>query len=138
MNSGERLHLVVGIVHSFTDKILLIERANPEVLSDGSILSVTFPSGGVEPGEQPEDAVVREVYEETGYRVRPVKKLYSGPHAIAPVDVSYFVCHEEVGYDNEFVLPPEIKRVFRVARTALQETVKTQINPTILKYFDLE
>lgn len=30
-----------------------------------------LPAGGIEPGESPAEAVVREVYEETGLRVRP-------------------------------------------------------------------
>lgn len=30
----------------------------------------TLPGGGMQPGERPEQTVVREVYEETGYRIR--------------------------------------------------------------------
>ena len=38
-----------------------------------------FPCGTVEPGESPEDAVLREVREETGYQdARIVKKLFTG------------------------------------------------------------
>lgn len=35
----------------------------------GRHASWTLPGGGIEPGEAPEDAAVREVYEETGYHV---------------------------------------------------------------------
>ena len=34
---------------------------------DGRHSGWTLPGGGIDPGEAPEDAVVREVYEETGY-----------------------------------------------------------------------
>ena len=34
------------------------------------MLGWTFPGGGLEPGEDPRDAVVREVYEETGLEAR--------------------------------------------------------------------
>jgi 8-oxo-dGTP pyrophosphatase MutT (NUDIX family) len=35
----------------------------------------TLPGGGLEPGEEPEDAAVREVEEETGYAVRLGERL---------------------------------------------------------------
>ena len=53
------------------------------VLRDGKMLASRaalgdiwmIPGGGVERGETPEDAVVREVQEETGYIVRPVRQF---------------------------------------------------------------
>jgi 8-oxo-dGTP diphosphatase len=35
-----------------------------------------FPSGGIEEGETPEEACIREVKEETGYEVRILSKMY--------------------------------------------------------------
>ncbi|MEO6511647.1 MAG: NUDIX hydrolase [Nocardioides sp.] len=37
--------------------------------NEGDRVGWTLPGGGLEPGEQPEDCVVREVLEETGYDV---------------------------------------------------------------------
>ena len=37
---------------------------------DGSRHGWTLPGGGIDPGEHPEDAAVREVFEETGYDAR--------------------------------------------------------------------
>ena len=37
--------------------------------NEGGRIGWTLPGGGLEPGEQPEDCVVREVHEETGYDV---------------------------------------------------------------------
>ena len=53
------------------------------VLRDGKMLASyaaaadvwMIPGGGVENGETPEEAVVREVQEETGYVVRPVRQF---------------------------------------------------------------
>jgi len=50
------------------DKILLIHWDKPRGSYD-------FPKGGVDPGETSEEACVREVYEETGYKTRIISPL---------------------------------------------------------------
>ncbi|ASW54922.1 NUDIX domain-containing protein [Plantactinospora sp. KBS50] len=51
-----------GVVHDADGRVLLVRR------SDNGRWSL--PAGVIDPGEQPADAVLREVYEETGVRVR--------------------------------------------------------------------
>ena len=71
------------------------------VLRDGKMLAShaavgdvwMIPGGGVEPGETPEEAVVREVQEETGYVVRPVRQYLT---------VSEY--YEEVCYVSHYFL----------------------------------
>lgn len=46
----------------------------------------TLPGGGMEVGESPEDTVVREVAEETGYVARPADLLGVDNHYIAPAE----------------------------------------------------
>lgn len=58
----------IGIVFSKDKKkVLIIKRCDVPIW--------VFPGGGVEAGESPEVAVVREVKEETGLNVRIVKKI---------------------------------------------------------------
>jgi 8-oxo-dGTP diphosphatase len=45
----------------------------------------TMPGGGIEPGEDPSDAVVREVFEESGYRV-DVAELLGIDNLVIPGD----------------------------------------------------
>lgn len=60
--------LAVGAVVLRGDgAVLLVRRAHPPLAG-----SWTLPGGKVEPGESLEDAVVRELREETGLAVRPV------------------------------------------------------------------
>ena len=55
----------------------------------------TFPGGGAEEGESEQECVVREVYEEFGLIVTPVKKVYSYESEIS---VEYFyLCNWEGG-----------------------------------------
>jgi 8-oxo-dGTP diphosphatase len=54
-----------AIVKSDTGKLLLHQR------SDNGLWSL--PGGAIDPGEEPAEAVIREVWEETGLRVEPVR-----------------------------------------------------------------
>ena len=62
------------------------QRARAIIISGENIITMyrefddksfyTFPGGGVEDNETLEECVVREVYEEFGIKVKPIKKLY--------------------------------------------------------------
>jgi 8-oxo-dGTP pyrophosphatase MutT (NUDIX family) len=67
---------VTGIVFDERDRILLVRQ------SAGG--SWSAPGGSVDPNETPADAVVREVWEETGLYVDPVRLLgvYGGPACV--------------------------------------------------------
>ena len=62
-----------GIIFDDQGRILLVRQTPSGVW--------TAPGGAIDPGEQPADAVVREVWEETGLYVAPVRILgvYGGP-----------------------------------------------------------
>jgi 8-oxo-dGTP pyrophosphatase MutT (NUDIX family) len=67
---GHDLLLLPGVAAVIPDgegRILLQEKSSREGWS--------LPAGGIEPGETPEQAIVREVLEETGLRVRAAKIL---------------------------------------------------------------
>jgi 8-oxo-dGTP pyrophosphatase MutT (NUDIX family) len=62
-------------------------------------LSLEFPGGVFEPGENPEEAAVRELYEETGYKPGKIVKLgESSPNpAIMSNKVHFFLAEELEG-----------------------------------------
>jgi mutator protein MutT len=66
--------VAAAIVRDEGGRILLQRR------SDNGMWSL--PGGAIDPGEAPAQAVVREVYEETGLRVRPLSLagVYGGPN----------------------------------------------------------
>jgi 8-oxo-dGTP pyrophosphatase MutT (NUDIX family) len=67
---GNRLLLlpaVAAVIHDRAGKLLLQEKASGEGWS--------LPAGAIEPGETPQQAIVREVREETGLAVSPTNIL---------------------------------------------------------------
>ena len=63
----------IEIIRNAEGKILLQKRADPDVpTADGKW---ELPGGKINPGETPEDAIVRECREETGYTVALTRKI---------------------------------------------------------------
>jgi 8-oxo-dGTP pyrophosphatase MutT (NUDIX family) len=62
-------------------------------------LSLEFPGGVFEPGENPEEAAVRELYEETGYKPGKIVKLgeFSPNPAIMSNKVHFFLAEDLKG-----------------------------------------
>lgn len=59
---------------------ILLSHLSPDATPNAS--GWTLPGGGIDPGEQPEDTVIREVFEETGFHI--------GIDALMGVHAAYF------------------------------------------------
>ncbi|WP_019587803.1 Nudix hydrolase [Deinococcus apachensis] len=76
MQYDETFHIPVPlrsagvVILNDRDEVLLVREGKP-----GSAGLWHIPAGAVEEGEHPQDAAVREAYEETGLTVRPVRLL---------------------------------------------------------------
>lgn len=84
------------------NKILLSHELNTGVYMS--------PGGGIESGESLEECCIRELREETGYEVKPVKRfLKINEHSFETLYVSnYFIC-EIVGKSNQSLTKIEIE-----------------------------
>jgi len=62
-------------------------------------ISLEFPGGVFEPGENPEEAAARELFEETGYRPQKIKKLgqFNPNPAIMSNTVHFFLAEDLKG-----------------------------------------
>ncbi|WP_309122617.1 NUDIX hydrolase [Paenibacillus sp.] len=69
------------------NRLLMVLQGKPEEEKRWSV-----PSGGIEPGETLEQCCMREVFEETGYRCKVVKKINekAGSHGAVEYHVTYF------------------------------------------------
>ena len=100
------------------DTAILVEQFRSAI--GGWVLEI--PAGKVEPGEDPEKCIVRELEEEIGYRPRRVEKLVS---VYTTPGYSNEVLHIFVAKDLEFVgAHPERYEVLRPRKMKLREVLE--------------
>jgi 8-oxo-dGTP diphosphatase len=78
--------IVIGVVVN-GEKVLIVRRKQKE-----GDLFWQFPGGAVEDGETDEQAVIRELREETGVRCKIIKCIGSRIHPSTHREMSYWVC----------------------------------------------
>jgi mutator protein MutT len=102
-----RVHGVAVAVRRKDGKWLMVRRSR----NVGSPLKVCFPGGTVEAGESQEQAVVREMREELGLNVRPVKQVWKHDFPDKPLTLFGWVAEIENGSEIN-VNEEEIAEVF--------------------------
>jgi A/G-specific adenine glycosylase len=98
------------------------------------MLTWSFPSGKLNHSESAEQAVVREVLEETGYYVRAEKVIHHGIHPLSRVFASYIACTLIKGAERKNVLDPAIRTVSWVPLSGLAMYFGTTVNPAVQRY----
>jgi len=113
-------------------RILLLERAK-----DPARGYLDFPGGFVDPGESAENALAREIREETGLAVSDLRYLHSAPNRYEYRDVVYHTCDlvftgvvdsppprlEEGEVSRYLLLRPDEVRVEDIAFPSLREAM---------------
>jgi len=125
--------IALGIVIK-EDKVLIIQRSKEEKGSNNTKLSWVFPGGEIEKGESPEQAVVREVMEETGYEVSPLKIISERKHPQFPVHIYYLACRLRLNKARSSLLNREIKKKKWVEISKLKDYLTTDLDKKVAKY----
>jgi (d)CTP diphosphatase len=102
-----RIHGVAVAVRREDGKWLMVRRSK----NVGSPLKVCFPGGTIEAGESQEDAVVREMIEELGLKVRPVRQVWKHEFPDKPLTLWGWIAEVENGGEL-MVNQNEIAEVF--------------------------
>lgn len=115
---GERIPCVGAIVYDGAGRLLLIRRGRPPQAGSWSL-----PGGRIEAGETPEQAVVREIAEETGLDVVPGHLVgrvdRDGPGGVV-YDIEDYACTSVGGQLRAGDDASDVRFVDRAAMDALE------------------
>lgn len=117
--------------------VAIVRRTKREVGENGSELRWGFPGGKVEPGESMEDAVAREVFEETGFRVLAEKLVSERVHPDFPVRAYYYSCRL-VSDTPDDVTDSGTEEVHWVAPSDLADYFSSELDPNVRDFLASE
>ncbi|WP_031095544.1 NUDIX hydrolase [Streptomyces sp. NRRL S-15] len=112
------------------DRVLMIRRRERE----GKLLWA-FPGGGIEAGESPEQAAVRETAEEVGLEVKAVRTLGDRVHPQTGRHMTYVAC-EVISGDAIVGDEEEIAAVAWVGHGEIADYVPWGLYPKVQEYLD--
>ncbi len=103
-----KLHGVVAAIHRAADNRWLLVRRSATVAAP---LKVCFPGGGVEIGESIEAALIREMREELGVAINPIKHCWTWEAPDRPLKLFGWIAELAVGTVELRPDPAEIAEV---------------------------
>lgn len=126
------MNVVLAIVQN-NKKVLIAQRSKKEKGTDNSLLTWVFPGGEVEKGESNQEAIAREVLEETGLRVTSPILISTRKHPQFFVLIHYFAC--EINNTNKKTKPgKDIKQLKWVNPEKIPSYFTTDFDSKVAKY----
>jgi mutator protein MutT len=126
--------IVLGVVLNKEGKVMIVKRKKKEITLTKKELIWVFPGGKLEKGETREERVVKEVLDETGYKVKPLKLIHLRIHPETLKIIAYFLCElEEENPVQEIKEKEEIEEVRWVNPEELKNYFNTEIDSEVKK-----
>ncbi len=126
---SEKAMVVVGVIVKDRN-VLLVQRQTIESGENHALLHWVFPGGTIEAGETEEDALWREVLEETGCVVETATHIDTRRHPEFPVVISYFLCAAKNDEHYTFKTD-EIRELRWVPIDDIKEYFTSSLNPAV-------
>jgi 8-oxo-dGTP diphosphatase len=127
----------VGVVVNKAGKVLILKRVRTEHGSDQSTLTWVFPGGKLDGSETFEEAVVREVLFETGYKIKVISKISERDHPQLGVHIKYFACEMAELTTKPIQEIHEVETVKWVEPTQLSEYFTTDLDSSVAKFLKI-
>lgn len=130
--------IVIGVIKNKQNKVLIISRLWKETSLDGSTsLTWAFPGGNIDEGETNEEALIREIRNETGFKVKVVDKISERVHPQFSVKIHYYSCEVVPSSMRPIVDVHEIESTKWVSVQDLKDYFTTDLDPGVAKYLGL-
>jgi mutator protein MutT len=130
--------VVLGVIKNSVNKVLIVSRAWPEKSLDGSaMLTWAFPGGEIDEGETQEEALIREVRSETGFKVKVLDKISERIHPQFNVKIHYFSCEIIPGSMRPISDVHEIESTKWVDVSELRNYFTSDLDPNVAKFLKI-
>jgi len=129
--------IVLGITKNKDGKVLIVNRVHPEKTSDGEVLSWAFPGGNIHVGETDEQALAREMKEETGYEVKVGEKISERDFPGLSAHLKYFKCDPVQVRTTVIEETHEIDRVKWIEPGLLKKFFTSNLDPKVAQYLGI-
>lgn len=134
MKNEKATEVVLSITKNASGKVLIISRNDPENYKDGTELKWVFPGGKPELNETLEEAVVREVKQETGFNTKVIKEISRRTHPNSGVSVIYFATELASLKVKPIRDVHEVNKVIWADISELKDYFTTDLDPGVAKY----
>jgi len=126
--------IVLGVVLNKEGRVMIVKRKKKEITLTKKELIWVFPGGKLEKGETRKERVVKEVLDETGYKVKPLKLIHLRIHPETLKIIAYFLCElEEENPIQKIKEKEEIEEVRWVNPEELKNYFNTEIDSEVKK-----
>ncbi|RJR27147.1 NUDIX hydrolase [candidate division WWE3 bacterium] len=137
ITNGKEKGIAVGVVKNPAGKVLIMDRIRKETGADGSKLTWVFPGGKLDGSETFEDAVVREILLETGFKVKVNKLISERVHPQFEVPIKYFACELAEFRTRPIQEIHEVSTIRWVDVSELRDYFTTDIDPNVAKFLKI-
>ena len=122
----------LGVIVNNKDEVLMIRRVKKETGKKGAVLKWAFPGGKQKFGESRSECVKREVLDETGYDIEPIKEISLRIHPQILVFIVYHFCRlvseKPVAKPKE---PHEIAEIEWIKKKEIKNLVTTDLDEKV-------